>query len=316
MAFILKLKDIQLETGVLGVSRQEYTYNVIFQLISSEFVYSVVASQWLTLNLPWNLTDYGDPYACATTFNLSSPDPKGGKTFNGSAKYVHISPNTKLSFDQNVYDIAPFKALDKNDKEVAIVNSVGDRFGEPVVETEKRMVIVISKTYDPANTGPEGIMEYDNSVNINPIQIANIAIPARSGWIQSALPQIRPITRTTYNWQVNFRIEVKGKGQTYDRELLDQGFYFLVPFSSSGEAPTDSSDIIVKDGESFRRVPATVRNSDTGKTEPVSEPILLDGAGGKLADATPGNEEYIKYQTKKKRDWNLLALPRTIWEVI
>ena len=315
MAFTLRIKDIQLETGRLGISRQEYTYNASFQLTSDVYVYTVAASQWLTLNLPWNLTDYGDQYAFATTFNLTCPDPNGGKTFNGMAQYVHVSPNTKLSFDQNTYEIAPFKALDKDDKEVAIVNSVGDRFGEPVIETEKRLVIVISKTYDSATTGPAGIMTYDNSVNINPITIANINIPARGGWIQSAAPEIHPLTRTTYNWQVVLRIEVKGQDRTYDRELLDQGFYYLVPFTASASV-SDMSDIIVKDGSLFRRVPATVRNSETGKTEPVSEPILLDGDGGKLADATPGNEKYIKYQTKKKQDWSILGLPRTIWEVI
>ena len=316
MAYTFEIKNIQLETGKLGVSRQEYTYNVSFKLVSDTFVYTVVATQWLVANIPWSLADYGDSYAFANTYNVNTPDPNGGKIFYGTIQYVHNSPNTKVWFDQNVYEVELFKALDESDKEVAIVNSVSDRPGTPVIETEKRMVIVVSKTYDPAFTGPEGIMDYDNSVNINPIWIANVAIPARGGWIQLPQPEIVPITRTTYNWQVTMRIEVRGVGKTYDKELLDRGYNYLLPFVSTGDIEADASDIIFKNGSQYRRVPATVRNSDTGKTEPVSEPILLDGNGGKLEDTTPGNEKYITYQTKKKRDWSWLALPRTIWEVI
>jgi len=315
MSFKLEAKDIRLSEAGVGINYLDQTYRLTFQVTSTAASNVVEVTQWLVGQIPWNLTTYNAPYALLQTFSLDAKDDHDPKVFTGLAVYRQKGDAnaTRVRFGENSYEVVKWKALNKDDKEVAILNSAGDRFGDPLIETEKRQVIYIDKTYSAASTGPTGIASYYNSVNENPIMIADVSVPARGAVILSIQPAMRILAGASYDWRVTFEIEIKGEGQTYDRETLDQGFYYL---EAVDESDADLDGIVQLEDSYYRRVRYTSQNLDTGEYEPSTDPVLLDGAGGLLKDKSPGNEKYITFRTKPEKDWHELDLPTSIWGIV
>jgi len=133
--------------------------------------------------------------------------------------------------------------------------------------------------------------------------VAGVSIPARGGWMQTLSPQPDEDRLGNLRWRVGFAIEVKGHGNKYDREVLDQGFSYLV---------ADSNGDVLKNGTKYRRQPVMSLNPQNGEMERVTDPVLLDGDGGLLANTTPGNEKYLTYRTKPEKPWGSLGLPRSL----
>jgi len=318
--FTLQFRNIEL----VNATKQGYdqTYRVDFVIRADAATDTVAATQYAVLNLPWTLTDYGAPYAVLTTFDL---EPEGEltkpKVFYGTATYVQNGSITrpKISFRQNTYDRVVWEALNEDGEKVPVLNSAGDRFVDPLMDSDRRLVIVVERMYIGASAAPSDLASYMNTVNLNPITIADVPIPARGGLMLNVQPEIIVTDGSDYNWRVTFEIEVRGNGETYDREVLDQGLYYLEEMPSTYSPESGSSDntgIIKKGGRYYRRVRATTKNIDTGEYEPTTKPILLDGDGGKLEDVTPGQEVYLTFQTKTAKDWSALGLPVHIWETV
>jgi hypothetical protein len=319
-------KRIALTSAKAGINLLEMTYTITIQVRSTTAIDPIAASQWLAINLPWSLTVYGAPYALLDSFTL---EPEGDtatlKIFNGTAVYKQTGTATqqiytKLSFRENSYEVVRYKALNEDGEEVAITNSAGDRFADPVIEVEKRTVIVVEKVYAPGSTTLAGIDDYRNSVNRNAITIADIPIAPRGALFLNIQPEVRILGSGTYDWIVRTEIEVMPAGGTYDRDVLDQGYYLLEEVDEDA-LPVDQSSLVKRkdaDGEYkyYRRIRIMTQNKETGEPEPTSEPTLLDGLGGRLQDTTVGNEKYITYRTKPERDWAALDLPASIWDVV
>jgi len=320
MSFTLHVVDLALDNASPGINYQDKSYSYSFKVKSTAASNVVAVDQWLIGQLPWTLVSYGAPYANLESFSVKAlEDPNSPLIFSGVARYGQTGTETaaKIRFGNSKYTRTVFKALDENDKEVSVLNSAGNHFGTPLEEEEDRLVIIIDKTYVAASASPGLILSYKNTVNLNPITIADTPIQARGGLMLSINPVIRIRSGSTYDWRVTFEIEVKGvfggTVSTYDREILDVGYYYLVPVTAT-EADFDA--MVIRNGDRYRKVSITTQNPDTGALELVTEPALLDGAGGLLQDITPGNEKYLKYQTKTKIDWYSLNLPRTIWETV
>jgi hypothetical protein len=292
-----------------------------------------LSSGWVGLVTPVPITLAYQPYAILTGYTCTPTDDNDVIIFEGSATYEQGGPtdayNTLINFGSNRYEKVCWDALDINDQKVAVRNSAGDRFIDPVVEIEERLVIKISKPYPLGNIDPAAIPSFFNTVNLNPITIANIPIPARSGFMYELIPSIQVISRTEYIWRVDYQIEVRPEGETYDREVLDQGFYELVltdydklymPGAVLPPGLVKKSVPKVGGGTEdkyYRRVKInTTQNQETGSYDGSEEPSLLNKEGGRLENITPGNEKYLTFQTKPKKDWSGLALPATVWEII
>ncbi len=313
----LHVRDLDLTSAKVTLGRVQATFRMTFVVRTSAASTVVEVTEQLLTLLPWNLSAYGSEFAILDTFEVHPEDPKSPTIFVGTATYQKSdfqSWATVVEFGSNKYDQVIWKGLDEEDKEIAVLNSVGDRFLDPLIETVHRSVIKISKAYPLADYSPGDFQAFLNSVNLNSIRIADVNIPPRGAWMFEATPIIQVFSQVEYAWRFNMEIEVKGNDETYDREILDAGMYYLEVLDSS-PAENDPS-LVQKDGVWYRRVRANTQDPETGKVEPSQEPILLDGAGGRLTDVTPGNEKYIKVKTKPEMEWEDLGLPSTMGEVL
>lgn len=316
-SFTLSVRDLSLQNAKVFMTRIERTFSMEFQVRCSASASIVEVSQYLFETLPWNLGDYGNSEAILETYSCKPDDPNTLLIYKGTASYRQSDYGeltTTIEFSSNKYEEVMYTALDPNNKKIAVLNSAGDRFADPLKEVNERQVIKVSKFYLLTEFSPTTIAQYRNTVNLNAIRIADVSAPARGMWMQSLIPKIQVFSPEEYGWRFDMEIEVRGEGKTYDREVLNAGMYYLE--SSSSPSSPDSTGLVRMNNTWYRRVRARTQDPDTGKIEPSQEPVLLTKAGGRLQDTTPGNEVYLQFQTKPKADWAPLNLPRTVWEVV
>lgn len=329
--FTLEKKNLVLENCKPGISFQDKTFSLDFQVRTSAASNAAEVSIWLDSNLPRSLSDFSDEsesilaYALLSDYSVQPEDDNNPTVFSGKATYIQAGGDTatKVNFGTVAYDKVVVNGLDEVDSEEqqpAILNSAGDRFSEPVIEQEHRLLITIEKAYSSTSASPEGVRQYINTINSSQITIADVTIPAKGGWLKNIVPRLRILSIGTYDWVMQIEIEVKTNGETYDRKLLDQGFYYLEEFEYGDSEPPNFVGWVTKvvNGQTkyYRKLRATTQNPDTGEYEPATEPILLDGAGGKLESIDPGEEKYLEYRTKREMDWSILGLPTTVWETV
>lgn len=316
MTYTLKIKDVTLTKATPGAYDQ--IYKVTFRVVSSIASTVYDATMWVKDELPvaFNAAplDYSNSGVELKEWNMKALDDNDPKEFEGLATYERkrisgqfpqegTTGDMDVSFGENTYEKAVWKARDENNMSVAVLNSAGDRFVDPLIEVEKRLVIYIDKMYPWGSWNTSKTAKYFNSVNVNPIRIVDVSIPTRGGIILSLRPVANRRPDGVFEWRVRFEIEVKGHGEIYDREVLDQGFYYLV---------VDADGEITRGTNSYRRVPILSLDPDDGENKLISEPVLLDGTGSRLTDTTPGNERYITYRTKPEKNWGSLGLPSSL----
>lgn len=308
---------------------QSYTVEFFVRSTASTDVVSVC--HWIVTNaaLPADLSSFNateGPNIKLSSFAGEFRDPNTPLLFFGTATYRKKSggedvednqdqEGAAIRFGSNTYEEVVTTALNEDGQEVAIMNSARERFADPVIEEDRRLVVFFEITYNWAEINPAIFSKYFNSVNRNAITFANVPVIARGAKMMSIRPTVRVVSTGTYDWRIEFEIEIKGRGRTYDRKILDQGHTYFEQLTGD-EAALASDDGVpgaVKVGDSwFRRVRATSTNRETGETEPSPSPVLLDGQGGRLTDVSVGNEVYLTFRTKPEVDWSNLNLPRTI----
>lgn len=166
----------------------------------------------------------------------------------------------------------------------AIVNSAGQPFDPPLTQERHPIVATIaynSESYDP-NTG----LNFQDHVNDTATTIANLTnVPARMARILE-IGAVQQYWEDITYWRVTVKVEVNNAewddGQGWDRRLLDQGIY-------------------EKDGDG-----KTIRmRTDDG--EEVTEPLKLNGSGGKL-DPQTADPVFLTRKTFKEADFSSLKL--------
>ena len=322
MAIDLQFSSFELTNATANLGRLGQTFRLGFKVrCSAKYTMAEIAA-YLWSELPWSLAYWGLPYAILDTYECKPEDENERTVFTGSATYKqsdYSGQATFVEFSYNKYDEVLWKARDTNGKEVAVVNSAGDRFEDPLKETYQRKVIRISKCY-PLSISPVWFDQFRDTVNLNNIMIADTAIPRRAGIIRECVPVIQVVSRVEYAWRFNIEIEVKNPNEpcpTWDRDILDCGYYILKPVLVPQNPPESVNNTFFRtiNGRQYYRLRA-ITFDEMGKPEPSETPILLDGHGGKLEDCSPGNEVYLRFQTKDATAWEELRLPRTMWEVL
>ena len=168
--------------------------------------------------------------------------------------------------------------------ETAIVNSAGDPFVPPPQVDDTRYTITLAKnfaTYDD-QTG----YDYTNSVNdgtyfgaaTRTLKIASIDVPPK------ITEQVDGIGDVEY-YRVTTTMEYRP--ETWDLSILDKGYNEFISGST-----TQTQEI------------STSTASENG-TQPVSEPVLLDGNGAQLAAG--GTPSYRQYRYYREKDFDVLG---------
>lgn len=172
---------------------------------------------------------------------------------------------------------------DKNGE--AIVNSAGDYYDPPPEKDDSRWIVTVVKNLSAV---PSWVLTYQDAINSSSYTLDGLTIAARKSKMQSI--EISP-------WQnrngtafrtVTFAISVAADG--FELDILDQGFNKLTG-SGSGQA----------------RVKITLQDDEGNTVEP-SAPVLLDGAGGVLANPSPSTAIFRTHYVYNEQDFSSLPL--------
>lgn len=188
------------------------------------------------------------------------------------------------------------EAIERDKDGNLIENSAGDKFDPPLTVDKDRIVITITRneatdayaTANPGYTGP--VFDYATiSANVGKVNSTTyLGYAARR--VRMKRPRIRRMFNEDigYYWNVVYRFEVIDEeyvnssstvlGSGWDRVILDSGYRF-------------------KDGSDLKMI--------TIDGQPVQEPALLDGSGGKLS--TGSNPVYLTFRVHEETDLSAIV---------
>ncbi len=194
---------------------------------------------------------------------------------------------TEISWSSNTY----IEPVVKNIVGNAVTNSAGQPFDPPL--TQERVTLVATITYNSENFDPNLPIQYQGKINQAATTIGTLPVPARMAKIieMSAIADtFEDISyfKVTIKVEINPKISEDSQGnviaQGWDREVLDQGILGL-----NDDDPPKLVELATDDGA------------------PVTEPILLNGAGQKLVPQTL-DPVYLIYFTFDLVDFTPLNL--------
>ena len=222
------------------------SYELPFKVHSQEDTDVSEVYKYLRSELATSWGGEGADAAKLDTFSCHPADPHNQKEFVGSAIYLKtnnsvivndrvVDDSTTVRFGENTYQKTILYSRNDKNEWVVVQNSAYQLYKNPLIETEKRLVIYIDKTYTHTEINPNDFEKYMDTVNLNAVQIVGLAIPARSAWIQTLSPTLRDKGGGNYDWRVSFTIEVKRWGEVYDRKVQDRGTNILEEVSADAE---------------------------------------------------------------------------------
>lgn len=172
----------------------------------------------------------------------------------------------KISFTSELFQEEAWQDKDGN----GVFNSAGDPYNPPLMRDDHRVVARIVKN---VTSVPDYVLDFPNVVNSVPFTIKGLLVGARRAKISNvAVSEDQRRNGVKFN-TVTIDIQIKRRGKTWDREVLDAGFRRLDP------------------SDSTRRIPCL--NDD--ETE-VTEPALLDGAGAQIDDPGPTDAVFNEHR--------------------
>ncbi len=244
-----------------------------------------------------SVPNYGDQHAVATALYVrekSASETGSPLIFRVTVTYRNIEKfRERKSVDAAVDPTSrdPEISYSFADEEVpidhdisgnAIVNSAGETPDPPITKTVSDLVITITKneaTYSPATA-----MSYKNKLNSDTFMGFAAGLVKCDDY--SGEKMVNESSGGVY-WKTlkQFRVRyaaVGGVNKGWKKRLLDQGF-----------RETDGTD-----GDGKPKYKPILAEADSGEKVPVSEPVLLNGSGAKLASGgTPVWIEYDVYES-------------------
>lgn len=221
-----------------------------------------------------------NPYAFLRRLTPGGTDNR--KIWNVTGEYkqsvLTASPDNPLdepkrvAWSSNTYT----EPIVKDNAGEPVVNSAGQPFDPPL--TQPRHTLVATITYNSDQFDPNIAATFEDSVNEDSEEIANLTVPARTARIMEVGATQEFFEDITY-WAVTIKVEIKP--ETWDKEVLDQGI--------------------------FEKVGSETRRMSTDDGEEVTEPLKLDGNGGKL-DPQTNPPVYLTFKTNEEKDFAPLDL--------
>lgn len=157
----------------------------------------------------------------------------------------------------------------------AVLNSAGDFFNPPIKVQRSRWQVTYVRN---AMAVPPWIFTYIDSVNSDVFTLDGISIPRRCAFLDSI--QVGPYrTENGYTFR-EVTISILLQGYSWQPAVLDQGLY--------------------------ERAPDGTRKRIRLGGEPVTEPVLLDGAGRPLQNPSPDNAVFLPFKAYKEIPFGLI----------
>ncbi len=156
----------------------------------------------------------------------------------------------------------------------ALVNSSDEPFDPP--PTEEFDDLLLRGVYNVAEFNPVGASIFKNAVNTDFFQPRGSPVAFAPGQGKVVTYVSREIRAITGNFYVEVTVEIQFRATGWKRKFVDQGFRIKTG-TDDDDKPTYEE---IKD--------------DDGN--PISEPVFLDGSGGKLSEGDPVVR--IEYDTK------------------
>lgn len=160
-----------------------------------------------------------------------------------------------------------------------IINSAGDRFGDPVVVDDSLRLMIITRNELVSDFDPETIPTYSYSLN-NGTWNGFAAHRCKMGLIESSDEQWDPNNQVWY-YTITYPVQVEKTGEVWSKKLLDQGYNVLEPYG----------------GGAVPYMP---------KGQPVSDPVALDGAGNVLGSG--GSPVVLDFDVFPEANWATLGI--------
>jgi len=168
---------------------------------------------------------------------------------------------------------------------IPVVNSVKNDFDPPTMITDYLFGIKISRNEKQSEVKPETFKEYANSINKDILDVASVQIAPFEGLMRNIRATKQFTEANEAYWSVEYEI-VLDLG-TWLRRLVDRGYY--------------TGAVVGVDVEYTQ-----IQDSDGSR---VDDPVLLDGAMGRLAAAA--DLVTLDYHGLWETPWSLLKLPTT-----
>ncbi len=214
-------------------------------------------------------------------------------TLNIAATQNPLEAPTEVAWSSATYSEPVTVDIDGN----AVVNSAGQPFDPPL--TQDRHPVVATIVYNSESYDPNTALNFQDYVNDAPATIANLEnVPERMARILEIGATQQYWEDITY-WRVTVKVEINNEplwdedgdheGQGWDRRVLDQGLFEKITVGEGEEAEDKTVRMRTDDGEE------------------VTEPLKLDGEGGKL-DPQTDDPVFLTYKTFKEADFSQLNL--------
>jgi len=201
----------------------------------------------------------------------------------------------RVSFGHRLYSRELDRAYQAGDNagepSKAVRNSAGDPFDPQPMHDVSHMIINIARneTMDEFSS-EQTVKKYKNTLNSVAITIGGVSIGIHEGKMVKVAGDKRWDYEGNPYYEVTYEIEVAD--ETHLGYLLDRGFYQKIG-----------------DNDHRRVLESDIGTVVSGKDRPVSEPVLLDGAGLILADDDPAGPQWQQFQPLYALSWAMLDLP-------
>jgi hypothetical protein len=167
------------------------------------------------------------------------------------------------------------RPIEKDIRGKAIVNSAGDYFDPP---PEVEVAVWAAHVQKNFAAIPSWLLSYANVKNVEPFVIGGLTVAAGIAKVsEMAISELQKENNIEF-YELSFSIRFE-EALGWDLSLLDQGLHAFY-----GD---DKLKIKLND-------------------EDVAAPVLLDGAGGVLANPTPDNAVFLEFEVVAEKDFTVL----------
>ena len=190
-----------------------------------------------------------------------------------------------ISFQSEIYQ--EVVTVDING--TAILNSAGDFFVEAPMRDAARLISSIKVNLTSV---PAWILSYQNAINDAAVTVGGLSVGQYEAKMQNIQVSERKYRGPTAYYELSFDIHINKDGWIY--RPVDNGLRYLAEIPN--ESTSDSDDTIM----------ALKNIVNAGDQQEVTTPVLLNGAGGVIADPSPATAQYLTYHIYPELDFTVL----------